>query len=238
MKTLAGWNLGLVVYFAATCAAADVVVDTDGDLLPDAWELQHGLNPGNPSDADQDVDNDRLTARDEYLAGTEPSAATLASAMSDRQLLDLFQGKAFVYFWEQSRPPYFLTPDSAHFDNRSSFSDNFNSIATTGFGLLAYVVADERGWVDHQAAYERIRALLARLVELQGPAYDIFNPQNPTAPLSGQANRHGYLYHFVDNQGYRLPGVEISTVDHAFLVAGALLAGQYYRGTEDRKSVV
>src|SRR3989338_3826204 len=204
--------------------------DTDGDLLPDQWERDRGFDVVNPADAEQDSDGDRLTTRDEYFAGTDPHAADPAGAMSDRQLLDLFAGKAALYFWEQSRAPYHFTADNADYNSASSYSNNFNSIATTGFGLMAYVMGDERGWLPHHATYNRIHTLLARAVALQASAYDRLD-----VPPSSQGNRHGYLYHFVDNNGFRVPGTEISTVDHAFLVAGALAAAEYYKGT-DRKS--
>ncbi|HKX60854.1 MAG TPA: lamin tail domain-containing protein, partial [Verrucomicrobiae bacterium] len=45
--------------------------DTDGDGLPDAWELAHGTNP-NLNDATMDLDGDLLTNLAEYIAGTDP----------------------------------------------------------------------------------------------------------------------------------------------------------------------
>ena len=202
-------------------------LDTDGDWIPDVWELRYGLNPANAADANLDPDGDRLTNRDEYFAGTNPTTYTAIADLTDRQLLDLYKGKAALYFWEAARSPYYFTPDNGHYDDTSGFSDNFNSIAATGFSLMSTVVADERGWVNHQAAYQRIRACLARAVALQAPAYDRLG-----VPISQQGNRHGYLYHFVDNQGTRHTGSEISSVDHALFVAGALTAGEYYKGTE------
>ena len=46
--------------------------DSDGDGLPDNWEIQYGLNPSNPADANQDADGDGATNLQEYLAGTNP----------------------------------------------------------------------------------------------------------------------------------------------------------------------
>jgi hypothetical protein len=43
--------------------------DTDGDGMPDVWEIKNGLNP-NVNDANGDLDNDGLKNIDEYKAGT------------------------------------------------------------------------------------------------------------------------------------------------------------------------
>jgi hypothetical protein len=46
--------------------------DTDGDSLPDDWEVYYGLDHKNPEDADHDDDGDGLVNRIEHLLGTEP----------------------------------------------------------------------------------------------------------------------------------------------------------------------
>jgi len=46
--------------------------DSDGDGLPDDWELANGLGPNDPADALEDQDGDGLSALDEYQMGTDP----------------------------------------------------------------------------------------------------------------------------------------------------------------------
>jgi hypothetical protein len=46
--------------------------DTDGDLIPDGWEINNGLDPNNPLDALDDPDNDNLITFYEYGNNTDP----------------------------------------------------------------------------------------------------------------------------------------------------------------------
>ena len=48
-------------------------VDTDGDGLPDLWEVKHKLNPKDPADAALDADADGFTNAEEYEAKTDPT---------------------------------------------------------------------------------------------------------------------------------------------------------------------
>lgn len=49
--------------------------DSDGDGLPDEWEVAHSLDPNDPGDAFEDPDRDGLTILQEYQAGTDPFQA-------------------------------------------------------------------------------------------------------------------------------------------------------------------
>ncbi|MCD8167480.1 MAG: polysaccharide lyase [Bacteroides sp.] len=44
-------------------------VDTDGDGMPDAWEIANGLNPNDPSDANLDCTGDGYTNIEKYING-------------------------------------------------------------------------------------------------------------------------------------------------------------------------
>lgn len=58
-----------------TALVDSLPADADGDLMPDVWELAHGLNPNNPNDAALDPDQDTLTSFEEYMAGMDPRNA-------------------------------------------------------------------------------------------------------------------------------------------------------------------
>lgn len=47
--------------------------DTDGDGMPDKWEIEHDLDSNDPSDKDSDTDNDGLTNYEEYKYKTNPN---------------------------------------------------------------------------------------------------------------------------------------------------------------------
>ncbi len=65
-------NLGGAASISSN-AVLTVLADTDGDGLPDEWEIAHGLDPTNGSDAVLDTDRDGATNVQEYLTGTDPN---------------------------------------------------------------------------------------------------------------------------------------------------------------------
>ena len=50
-------------------------LDRDGDGMPDAYEIENGLNPLNSFDRDADDDNDGFTNFQEFRFGTDPQVA-------------------------------------------------------------------------------------------------------------------------------------------------------------------
>jgi hypothetical protein len=133
---------------------------------------------------------------------------------TDAELLDLVQHKAFAFFWNETDPATGLTKDRAR--NLGDAPDTFNvaSIAATGYALASLPVAVERRWVGKKAAYDRALTTL-RFVQDKLP------------------HEHGFWYHFVDwKTGERQWKSELSSIDSALLVLGALAAGRYWKGTE------
>ncbi len=130
---------------------------------------------------------------------------------ADHAFLDSLERDTFRYFWETANPQNGLIPDRTP-------SPSFSSIAAVGFGLTAYLVGVERGYITRQQATERTLATLRFFANA---------PQSDKA--TGVAGYNGFFYHFLDmNTGERFKQVELSTIDTALLLAGILSAQTYF----------
>ncbi len=124
--------------------------------------------------------------------------------------LERLQSKAFSYFAHETNPANGLVIDKTAPDWPAS-------IAATGLALASYPVAVERGFVTRDAAVERVLATLRFFWN---------SPQGTEADATGY---HGFYYHFLDMQtGRRAWQCELSTIDSAMLLAGALTAAVYF----------
>jgi len=145
------------------------------------------------------------------LAASLLSTASRLSKSQDKFLEDLSH-RAFLYFWEQSDPGTGLVRDRASANGGRESSDfaNVASIAATGFGLTALCIGAERGWIQRAQARERIVTTLRFFMQ--------------------SANQtHGWFYHFLDaTTGERRFQSEFSSIDTSFLLAGMLIARQYF----------
>ena len=126
------------------------------------------------------------------------------------QTLDQLQRAAFGYFLEAVNPANGLIADNSRENSPSS-------IGVVGFALSAYPVAVERGWMPRAAAVERSLATLRFF-------HDSDQSGSPEA-----TGFKGFYYHFLDMRtGARVWRSELSMVDSALLIAGALTAGAYF----------
>lgn len=132
----------------------------------------------------------------------------LLLSLDDVGLLDAVAHETFDYFWYEANPANGLIKDR-------STPDSPSSIAAVGFGLAAIPVGVDRGWITYDQGYERALTTLKIFAE------------------GGVQGEHGFFYHFVDRQsGERVWSSELSSIDTALFIAGALTAGQYFQGTE------
>jgi len=134
--------------------------------------------------------------------------------------LEKLQRESFGYFLNETNPANGLVIDKT--------ATNWPaSIAATGLALAAYPVGVERGFMSRAAAVERTLATLRFFWN---------SPQGPDPDATGY---QGFYYHFLDMQtGRRARQCELSTVDSAFLLAGALTAGMYFdAATDDEREI-
>ena len=69
--------------FSVSAAGADPRnLDTDGDLIPDGWEVYYGFDPL-ANDADADPDDDDLSNALECQHGADPNPDTDGDGLSD-----------------------------------------------------------------------------------------------------------------------------------------------------------
>jgi len=128
------------------------------------------------------------------------------------QALRSLQRDSFEYFVREINPANGLVLDKT--------ATNWPaSIAAMGMGLSVYPVGVERGFMPRDEAVRRTLTML-RFLEA--------SDQSEAVDASGY---RGFYYHFLNMQsGRRAWNCELSSIDTALLMAGVLLAGEYFDG--------
>ena len=135
-------------------------------------------------------------------------------------MLHQLQRETFEYFVKESNPANGLVKDK-------SKRGAPGSIAAVGLALSAYPVGVERSFISRAQAVERTLATLRFF-------------WNSTQGTGMEATGYqGFYYHFLSMRtGRRVWKCELSTIDTALLLAGALVAATYYdRNTSQEREI-
>jgi hypothetical protein len=125
------------------------------------------------------------------------------------EILEKESRLCFDFFWNEAN----VDPQSPGYGmirDRAPGAPGIASIASVGFGLTALTIGVERKWISRMEGYQRALGTLKTLYE---------NAQ--------QLN--GFYYHFLrmDN-GKRALESEVTIIDTAIVICGALSAGEYF----------
>ena len=143
--------------------------------------------------------------------GTAVQAQTFSA--EDTELLYRIQKRALDFFVKEADPETGLVRDRApNSDGQSNTSPA--SIAASGYALSAYAVGVEHGWMLREEGLARTKRALR-------------------FALKGIDSEKGFYYHFVSTQsGKRVLQSELSPIDTALFIAGALFAAEYFQDPE------
>ena len=94
--------------------------------------------------------------------------------------------------------------------DKTILADNIASIASVGYGLSALVIGVEHNWIKYKEAYDRVNRTLETFI-------------------NNVEGKNGFYYHFVNMQtGKREWNCEVSIIDTAIFICGAITAGEYF----------
>lgn len=123
-------------------------------------------------------------------------------------IIEREEKKCFEFFWKEVS----LSEESYGLIRDNTVLKDMCSIASVGFGLPAIVIGIERGYITREEGEERVLGTLKTM-------------RDKTERV------HGFLYHFLDmNTAKRFNMCELSIIDTAIFLMGALTVGEYFGG--------
>lgn len=138
----------------------------------------------------------------------DPTATATPPTASIEEVIEYELRGSFNFFWEQANADV-SSPGFGLIRDRFPGSEGIASMASVGFGLSAYVVGVDKGYISLAEGYERANKTMDTLLAMD--------------------REHGFYYHFVDMQtGKRAWESEVSSIDTSILLMGVLSAGQYF----------
>jgi len=138
----------------------------------------------------------------------------IIQGLSDSALLDVVQKQTFRYFWDFAHPVSGLSRERSNVD--FNYGHEVVTTGGTGFGIMAIIVATERGWITRDTAAKHLLKMVKFL--FKSSAY------------------HGVFPHWLNGEtGKTIPfsrkddGGDL--VESAYLFQGLLCARQYFNDT-------
>jgi len=153
------------------------------------------------------------TQTPDLIQNEAPSPTPTGPVVEDFVIEDVitFEMKgSFDFFWERANtelgsPGYGLIRD------RYPGSEGIASMASVGFGLTAYLIGIEKGYITYEQGYERVNGTLDTLLAMD--------------------RVKGFYFHFVSmSTGKRAWESEVSNIDTSILLMGVLSVGEYFGG--------
>ena len=145
---------------------------------------------------------------------------------TDMELLLETELKSVAYFYDNAQANGFV---------KDSTAAEFISVAATGYGLAALcaipggdgIVPANNPWpISYDQARSRVNQILDNCISYQ----------SRQAPGENNYGYGGFLYHFINGDGTRYANSEVSTIDMAIFMAGAVVAGEHF-GSEVKDKV-
>lgn len=152
----------------------------------------------------------RVSARTSALAESaqSPAASAATHPMSDEVLLTMVQQASFRYYWDAAEPNSGMARESEPGD------DDTIALGASGFGVMAMIVAAERGFVPREATVARLTTIATFLEQAER-----FKGAWPHF-ISGRTGKAIPLFQIYDD------GADL--VETSFMMQGLLAARGYY----------
>lgn len=148
-------------------------------------------------------------------------ARAVTEHVSDLQLLADIERRTFDFYWERVNHRNGLMADRW-------LTPSVCSITGSGFGLAAWPIGVERGWITRNEARDLTLRTLQFFEDL---------PQNKHT--SGSGGYRGFYYQFIDRDtGIRLGQSVLSTVDTTWLQMGMVVAQGWFDQDDQKETAI
>lgn len=153
-------------------------LDSDGDLLPDAWETSHGLDPNTMTDPNIDAEGDGYTLIEEYLNGTDP--AVIDGVPSPIDVAAVASARSATVSWTPRQPG-----GGEPLTEFTVTASPGGQTATAAGGATSAVVTDLADGTTY--TFTVVASTATASSPASQPSSPITTPTLPTAPLNAAA---------------------------------------------------